>query len=1304
MRKRFLLLLMSLLAVLMFGSSVLAAAATESPEEPEKTGAAAVEEMFETENTENFTVYGSKNNILITQKDSKPVTLKAPDDGKADETHNQTTTIRYKTPILLSDNSDEIPFFQFSVYGQDENKRDFDAMIVTLTDTEDETNQISVLIGFWNQTNTTSWSTVYAKGSGQSYLGYHYSNATSKALAAPIAQGTILEHAVEQKIGDTQSLYYDNATKTILVDWGWSSYKDRNGTVTNDAGAVLTPVRDLTDITTSGNDGVAYTKGIETAYLEITTIRGFYKYDGINSSIYSSQFRGGSGEGHTLSDKGARYLIRSIDGLNFGLTDDKIQDSTPVYFVRSFRGNGYAELPALSKYTVLGGISEEPDVKYTEGTYVEVKDSEGEIVALDGTADGKWAQGCGFKAQNGVFTVSYYSDADKKQLVASATVTVYVPDYTDAVITEEPDVLSGTDAQFSWGNIQVGNSALYSGMIVTTNTSGVVTYTKDIDISDNTKDDILFEFISMPNEIGIYDFTSVTFRLIDKKAPNNYLTVRLAAGPDGATALGGLRAGGNNQDLYGLKLIRQQNEYDMSVMAQNLAGQGNGNIPYSSIALYYDKEENCLYTSQAYSYIAGWSTKSKVRDFDDTELITNAAGDKVKQEAWSGFTGDTVTLEITVDSIVEGKTAKYGVLTVDGERLVKRMTTEFLFDGVAGYPYELPVPVYVSGLTGMGADFTTAQSGVRVLYGDSVIQVDAKTNTFTPENAGEYTVQYAVEEDGIVYVSEFILTVFSEEEAPGFEFDLSGCEVKEGDKYYPSSRVEGAASVSTKLHHDGSACDVTVQIYLEEDIVQSFDGAAFEYVFAEPGAYKLVFTATDKVTRQDTYEISFIVERTSIQAADPNDTQVLYDRSDDIRFSKEDITVADICVQEGKTVVTQQEDFASINVGISYSFAGGEFKNWTDDTVLEQLGDYKIRYTVSYSLEDGGQSYTSVFERDVKLVDNTPPVFGAAAEAEGVKADEEHESSDSALYYRGVIGSEISVSEASASDERHGEPVDLSDAITVKYTNADGTVVEAEFTGGKFSFTPGKAGIYYVTFTVSDGALTATRVYIFDVREAWMTVGFESETLDDAVYGTEYTLPAPVVKDYNGDTITDATVTVEIIPEGGGSLLTAKDYKFTPDQTGSFRVRYTVTYSGETVEKTFALTVKDIVAPVVRFAQEVPKTATVGDTVILPNVTVTDDRDSVLEYTVWLEYNGERRELFDLSFKAEEAGTYKVIVQAKDAAGNPAEISAEITVNEPSSESGGCNSSLAVGIPMVIGYAVCIAVIAVLALKKKRQK
>ena len=102
-----------------------------------------------------------------------------------------------------------------------------------------------------------------------------------------------------------------------------------------------------------------YTAGMETAYLSITTVRGWYAYNDIGkSSIYSGAFRGGS-TGHTLSDKGARYMIRSIDGLNFGLTNGTMTDSAPLYFAESFSGRGEAEIPVLSRYTVLGGIEED---------------------------------------------------------------------------------------------------------------------------------------------------------------------------------------------------------------------------------------------------------------------------------------------------------------------------------------------------------------------------------------------------------------------------------------------------------------------------------------------------------------------------------------------------------------------------------------------------------------------------------------------------------------------------------------------------------------------------------------------------------------------------------------------------------------------------------------------------------------------------------------------------------------------------------------------------------------------------------
>ena len=94
-------------------------------------------------------------------------------------------------------------------------------------------------------------------------------------------------------------------------------------------------------------------------------------------------------------------------------------------------------------------------------------------------------------------------------------------------------------------------------------------------------------------------------------------------------------------------------------------------------------------------------------------------------------------------------------------------------------------------------------------------------------------------------------------------------------------------------------------------------------------------------------------------------------------------------------------------------------------------------------------------------------------------------------------------------------------------------MTDAVFAEGKFTFTPNKAGTYYVTFTVSDGVLEDTLVYVFEVKNVWLNASFESDTLADAVFGTAYELPVPVLTDFNGGAVTDAQITVEIIPESG---------------------------------------------------------------------------------------------------------------------------------------------------------------------------
>ena len=514
MRKLAVMVMSFVAAVMLGGAAVLTAVMPARA--ADVTGTGAVQAMFETENTAAFSLYEKNNNILVRQKDDTPVTK------VEDETHNQTTTITYKNPIYIGDNSDEVPFFTYSVVKQDEDgKRDFDALIVTLTDAEDATNQVSVLIGFWNQTDSSAYSTVYAKGSNQSFYGYHYysDHVTKAASAASGGQGTVTDGVIENYPDSVWELYYDNDTKKVHMNFGMPQYShaDRDGVFTNGAGKKLTTVRDLTDNTTEGlTTETPYTKGMETAYLSVTTVRGWFSYNGIGmSNIYSGPFRGGSPSAHTLSDTGAQYMIRSIDGLNFGLTSGTMADSETVYFANSFSGSGAAEIPVLNRYTVLGGIAE--DKTYTEGTYITVENESSEPVEVQGLSGGKWAEGCGFAGGNGTYTVKYFSDAEKQTLVESITVTLYRPAFDTAEEIVAPNVFEGDGSTFGWEIFRVGSTPLYSGATVSTAAAGSVTYTKDINISNNTKDDVLLEFIAIPNEVGVFDFTSITFKFIDRK-------------------------------------------------------------------------------------------------------------------------------------------------------------------------------------------------------------------------------------------------------------------------------------------------------------------------------------------------------------------------------------------------------------------------------------------------------------------------------------------------------------------------------------------------------------------------------------------------------------------------------------------------------------------------------------------------------------------------------------------------------------------------------------------------------------------
>ena len=99
-------------------------------------------------------------------------------------------------------------------------------------------------------------------------------------------------------------------------------------------------------------------------------------------------------------------------------------------------------------------------------------------------------------------------------------------------------------------------------------------------------------------------------------------------------------------------------------------------------------------------------------------------------------------------------------------------------------------------------------------------------------------------------MAEFALTVFAQDQAPAVEFDITGG-LDEGDVIYLGGGIQGSVSAATALQHDGSACDVTVQIFKGEAVLQTFENGEFSYDFDAVGDYTLVFTAVDKVGRSD---------------------------------------------------------------------------------------------------------------------------------------------------------------------------------------------------------------------------------------------------------------------------------------------------------------------------------------------------------------------------------------------------------------------------------------------------------------------
>ena len=184
-------------------------------------------------------------------------------------------------------------------------------------------------------------------------------------------------------------------------------------------------------------------------------------------------------------------------------------------------------------------------------------------------------------------------------------------------------------------------------------------------------------------------------------------------------------------------------------------------------------------------------------------------------------------------------------------------------------------------------------------------------------------------------------------------------------------------------------------------------------------------------------------------------------------------------------------------------------------------------------------------------------------------------------------------------------------------------------------------------------------------------------------YNSYYTLPAVCfgdvidpnlsitmsVKNPNGDIVTDVNgVRLENVD-------TNKEYTIRLDSYGKYNVYYQATESSTFVKEgqsgtfNYALTVADKTAPTIRLTSDYVKTAKVGDVLVMPTFSVSDDltkEDDIVVFKMVINPNGRTINLTDKANAIEcmYAGIYEFRIIAKDKTGNMAMLSIYVTVSE----------------------------------------
>lgn len=855
---------------------------------------------------------------------------------------------------------------------------------------------------------------------------------------------------------------------------------------------------------------------------------------------------------------------------------------------------------------------------------------------------------------SGIYKVVYTAELDGKIYKTEEEFTVYDGLYS----------VSSSTSSVTYGKHPLAGTT--EGLIVRLAEGDTLTFNTIIDVSQATSSSSIIDLFVTPDSPGTMDFSRITVVLTDVEDPSCTLTFSGKQSSDGVYyPYTYFLAGGDGQPRTGLEasgILHVDNQWGRSVSHSFYGVYPTGGV--GSELVVKDQSDYALSLRYDAATVSAYANGQFIIDMDDPEYFTNL---------WTGFTSSRVRVSVYAEEY-ESDSANFVIRSVMGMDLTEteivdrnepeiEIATEYdsAPDAKVGLAYPIPLAAAKDDYSGD----CKVKTSVWYNYGASnAVLVNVSDGEFIPTREGTYAIVYEASDHAGNLASEVIL-VMARKEVDPIVLEL------------PSDpQTEGSAGAWVEVKEaafSGGSGNLTVTVMAKfgDRTTEITEGGFYP---EESGVYEIIYTAIDYIGQEttDSYEVTVGKGGEPVFREEPELPRVFVSGSQYTlpTFYAYDYSSGKLEMKEASLSITDAEGTREVNGSfvpvvennfdeVTLSYTAGETKKdynvpcvvpFVEEDGIPRLriDNYMIKDGVS--VERGNTSMRITAEKSDASWSFARELLAENFEAELLAASESKDFGALRVTLTDIDDPSVSVSVGLINNPDRLR-LEINGGIIELATNfAEMGTVRLGYLNGYFSVGTTRIALKTEFGEAFEGFPSGQLYFEIAFENAKAGAAYEFASLNGQPFtnvstdritpkivvlgdtggaksiGTTVTIPAASAADVL-DPVVAFSLSV-IAPDGNPVTDTdglklenvdpTKEYTFLLEEYGQYYIMYVAAdeFNGKDEEYNYVINVEDEVPPEFVLNGEIQETAKVGDMILIPSYTVTDNLDPTEEITV----------------------------------------------------------------------------------------